>query len=63
MITLTDYDEGRFDTLDRLSCMYYGKQMYFLNSVGTVYSRETCRYLSLEDAIREFELKLEGDFL
>ena len=32
----------------------YGKQMYFLQYDGIVYSRESCKYMKRDDAYAEF---------
>ena len=49
------YDTGRFDALDSISCVYYGKQCYFANENGTIYSRITCTTLpDVDSAIAEF---------
>lgn len=53
------YQKGRFDCLDYLSGMDYGKQVYFLQDDGTVYSRNSCKYMSLDDAISEYGEELE----
>ena len=55
------YERGRFDVLDAISSIYYGKQYYFLEDNGTVYSRDSCKYLTLEEAIYEFADKFGDD--
>lgn len=55
------YERGRFDALDAISSVYHGKQYYFLEDNGTVYSRDSCKYLTLEEAIYEFAEKFGDD--
>lgn len=52
---------GMFDVLDRISSSYEWKRVYFLEKDGTIYSRISCRNLSLEDAISEFEDRISWD--
>ena len=46
---------------DAISSVYYGKQYYFREDNGLIYSRDSCRYLTLEDAIYEFAEKFGDD--
>lgn len=39
---------------DLISSAYYGKGMYFKQDDGIVYSRYSCKYMSVDEAIREF---------
>lgn len=55
------YERGRFDALDVISSVYYGKQYYFLENNGTVYSRDSRKYMTLEEAIYEFAEKFGDD--
>ena len=58
---MSDYDRGRWDVLYELSCSYYGKQYYFIDGGGIVYSRDSCRYMTLDDAVDEFQKRLGWD--
>lgn len=51
---MSDYERGRFDMLVTISNVEYGKQCYFLENNGIVYSRRSCQYLTLEEAVEEF---------
>lgn len=51
---MSDYERGRFDMLVTISSVEYGKQCYFLQDDGSVYSRRSCKYMTLEDAVEEF---------
>lgn len=52
-----------WDLFDLLSSAWYGKSCYFKQEDGTVYSRVSCEYMSLDQAIDEFahELTVEGE--
>lgn len=43
-----------WDVFDDITSFYYGKQMYFSQSDGTIYSRLSCGYMSFEEALSEF---------
>ena len=58
---MADYDRGRWDVLYELSCAYLGKQYYFIQGGGVIYSRYSCRYMTLDDAVDEFQKLLWGD--
>ena len=57
----TAYKNGEYDTLDLLAGAWHGKQYYFKQRNGMIYSRETCQYMTLDDAIAEFANKLGDD--
>ena len=54
-------DIGEWDMFNLISSVYFGKQMYFLQESGVVYSRHTCRYITRHDALSEF-LGLIGEW-
>ena len=56
-----DEDNEAFEVLNRLSAAYEGKQMYFLQSNGLVYSRYEGEYQTLEDAIDDFARRLSDE--
>lgn len=49
-----DYQQGRWDMFETFSTIEYGKQCYFLQDNGIVYSRRTGKHMSFDDAINEF---------
>lgn len=51
---MDDYDRGRWDVLRTLSSADYGKQVYFLEPSGVVYSRISGQYMSLNAALCEY---------
>lgn len=46
--------EGEWEMFDLISSAYFGKGMYFKQDGGIVYSRYSCKYMSVDEAIREF---------
>ena len=49
------FADGEWEMFERISNVIYGKQCYFLEDTGIVYSRITCKNLpSKEDAYEEF---------
>ena len=47
-----------WELFDLLSSAWYGKGCYFKQDDGTVYSRASCQYLSIDQAIDEFATAL-----
>lgn len=52
-----------WELFDLLSSVWHGKQYYFKQDDGTVYSRQSCEYMTFDQAIDEFahELTVTGD--
>ena len=48
------YKNGEWDMFNLISSAYCGKQYYFLESDGRVYSRESHKYMTREEAFQEF---------
>lgn len=61
MDRLNDYDRGRWDMLRTLSSADYGKQVYLMEPSGTVYSRISHQYMSLNAALLEYCDRLSWD--
>ncbi len=59
MRTMGEHDAGMWDMFLLITSTWYGKQMYFLESSGIVYSRMSCSYMKVEDAYTEFLEHLE----
>lgn len=56
------YEKGEWDMFCLITSVWYGKECYFLESNGTVYSRESCTYFkSKEEAYKEFLDSIEMD--
>ena len=50
----SQYEQGVWDMFSLTTSVWYGKECYFLQSDGTVYSRESGKTMSKEDAYDEF---------
>lgn len=53
-------NEGEWEMFDLISSVYYGKRMYFKQDDGIVYSRYSHKYISVDEAIREFISLIDG---
>lgn len=60
---MTEFERGQFDALRIISSAWHGKQYYFLENEerGIVYSRDSCRYMTLNDALTEFAERMWND--
>ena len=58
---MSEYERGRWEMFDLISSLWYGKQCYFMQDNGIVYSRYSCKYMSAEDAYSEFTSMI-GDY-
>lgn len=45
---------GEWEMFELITSVYYGKQYYFKQENGIVYSRASCKYMSVDDAVQEF---------
>ncbi len=57
---MTEYQRGEWDMFNLITSVYFGKQYYFLQDSGCVYSRESGKEMSFDDAFDEFA-KMIGD--
>ena len=48
------YEKGEWDMFNLITSVWNGKQAYFVQDDGTVYSRESGKYMSKDDAYDEF---------
>lgn len=46
--------EGEWDMFNLITSVYFGKQYYFLEDDGIVYSRQSHKHMKREKAIQEF---------
>lgn len=53
-------EEKEIDLFIRLSNAFFGKQTYFPQADGSMYSRESAQYMTEDQAVIEFERKLMG---
>lgn len=59
---MDNFERGQYSALQWISSVYHGKQYYFLQDNGTIYSRDSGKYLpSTESAIEEFVERLRKD--
>lgn len=57
---MTEYERGQWNMFTLLSNVWYGKQAYFIQypNMDTVYSRISGKYMTFQEAIKEFADKL-----
>jgi len=55
--------KGEWEMFDLISSAYYGKGMYFKQNNGMVYSRYSGKYMSFDEAIREFVSLIDDSIL
>lgn len=53
-INADEYNKGQWDMFELITNAYFGKQYYFPQDDGTIYSRYSGTYVTKEDAIKEF---------
>ena len=58
---MSDYECGEYDVLALLSSAWHGKQYYFAQDNGLVYSRDSGKYMTLDEAITEFANEIGDD--
>ena len=58
---MTEFERGKFEMFDLITSVYYGKQYYFLQDNGMVYSRESGKEIVMDDAVSEFLRIWEGE--
>lgn len=58
---IVQLESREWELFDLLSTAWYGKQYYFKQDDGTVYSRKSCEYLTFDPAIDEFATTLTPD--
>lgn len=54
MMELTRYQQGEWDMFELITSTYYGKQYYFREPNGMVYSRKSHKYMTRTEAVNEF---------
>lgn len=58
---MSEYERGRFDMFNLISSVWYGKQCYFMQDNGIIYSRYSGKYMRAEDSYSEF-ISMIGDY-
>lgn len=51
---MSEYEKGKWDIFVLLSSAWWGKQYYFLQDNGIVYSRKSGKYMTRDEAYCEF---------
>jgi hypothetical protein len=51
---IVQLEAREWDLFSLLSSVWHGKQYYFKQDDGTVYSRQSCKYLTFDQAVDEF---------
>ena len=49
-----DRNVGEWNMFELITSTWYGKQCYFVEGNGIVYSRVSCKHMSVDEAIKEF---------
>ena len=58
---MSKYELGQWDMFITLSSAWHGKQYYFLQDNGWVYSRKSCQYMTVKQAYEEFAKEIGDD--
>lgn len=58
---MADYEWTPFEVLAVLSSAFWGKQYYFEQENGQIYSRDSGKHMTLNEAITEFANKIGDD--
>jgi hypothetical protein len=58
---MSQYELGQWEMFIEISNAYYGKQYYFLQDNGWVYSRKSCKYMNVYEAYNEFIKEIRED--
>lgn len=53
-MVLPPYKQGEWDMFNLITSVEYGKQYYFLENNGMVYSRKSHKYMTIEQAYEEY---------
>ena len=53
-INTDEYNKGQWDMFERITNAYFGKQYYFPQDDGTIYSRHSDTYITKEEAVKQF---------
>lgn len=57
---VSDRNVGEWGMFELITSAWYGKQCYFTEKNGIVYSGVSCKYMSVDEAIKEFLMRI-GD--
>lgn len=48
------FKDGQWDVFELITSTYFGKQYYFVENDGRIYSRYSQKYMSFDEAMIEF---------
>ena len=51
---MTEHERGQYEMFELITSAYYGKQYYFLQDNGMVYSRACGKEITFSEAVSEF---------
>ena len=51
---MSEYERGEWEMFCLITSAWHGKQYYFMQDDGTVYSRDSGKYMTAQDAYNEF---------
>ena len=51
---MSEYERGEWEMFCLITSVWHGKQYYFMQDDGTVYSRDSGKYMTAQDAYNEF---------
>lgn len=53
-INADEYNKGQWDMFELITNAYFGKQYYFPQDDGTIYSRYSGTYITKDEAVKQF---------
>lgn len=51
---MSEFERGEWEMFCLITSAWYGKQYYFMQDNGIVYSRDSGKYMTAQDAYNEF---------
>lgn len=58
---MSENERGQWEMFTLLSSAFWGKQYYFMQDNGIVYSRDSGKYMTFSDAVNEFLDRIGDD--
>ena len=58
---IRENERGQWEMFTLLSSAFWGKQYYFMQDNGIVYSRDSGKYMTFDDAVDEFVNRIGDD--
>ena len=60
-VEVANAEDREWELFDLITSVWYGKQYYFKQEDGTVYSRATHQYMLFDQAVDEFAQHISGE--